>query len=265
MQILSYFRQLYNNRRLIFSFSKKDFGSKYLGSYLGIIWAFIQPTIMILIYWFVFQIGFRSVPIGDIPFILWLLSGMIPWLYISESISVGTSAVTDNAHLVKKVVFPVEILPVVRLISSTFIHLFFAAVLLIIFLLYGFGFSAYYLQYFYYFFASVVLSLGITFITSSLTVFIKDVGQFVNMFLQFGFWLTPIFWSFDVVPDKYQFLFKLNPIFYIVDGYRQSFIYKTWFWERPLYSLYFWCVACILLVLGVIVFKKVKKHFADVL
>lgn len=265
MQLLKIFTRFWAERSLIFNFAKKDFTSKYLGSYLGIMWAFIQPTIMIMIYWFVFQVGFRSVPIGDIPFILWLLTGMIPWLFFSETIAGGTSSVVDNSYLVKKVVFPIEILPIVRLISASFVHLFFICILIIIFCFYGYYPNLYFFQYFYYFIATVFLGLGITYITSCLTIFIKDVGQFVNMFLQFGFWLTPIFWSFDLVPEKLQFLFKINPLFYIIDGFRQTFIYHTWFWERPIQTIYFWSITVILFLVGVFIFSRVKKHFADVL
>lgn len=265
MYLIDFFKQIVKERRLLISFAKRDFTFKYLGSYLGVIWAFIHPTIMILIYWFVFQVGFRSMPIGDIPFILWLLTGMVPWLFFSESVSGATTSIIDNAHLVKKVVFPINLLPIVRLISASFVHLFFAIFLFVMFLVYGFEINMYYLQYLYYLFATIVLVLGLTLITSSLVVFVKDVGQFVNMILQFGFWLTPIFWSFDLVPEKFQGFFKLNPLFYIVDGYRQTFIYHTWFWERPSLTLYFWAVAFTLLGLGVYLFQKLRSHFADVL
>ncbi|TVX89409.1 ABC transporter permease [Paenibacillus agilis] len=260
-----FFKDIYINKSLILRLSKKDFQSKHLGSYLGILWAFVHPALMILIYWFVFQVGFRSMPIGDIPFILWLLSGMVPWLFFSESVSGAANAVVDNSYLVKKVVFKVEILPVVKIISASFIHIFFVSILFLLLNLYDFPNTIYYLQYFYYLFATLVLVTGLTMVLSALIVFIKDVGQILNMILQFGFWLTPIFWSYDILPEKYQIFIKLNPLYYIVDGYRQTFLYHTWFWERPSLTIYFWGFCTVLLFVGVTLFKKLRPHFSDVL
>ena len=108
-------------------------------------------------------------------------------------------------------------LPIVRILSSLFIHLFFIIIIFVLFLIYGYYPSIYNLQVFYYLFASIVLILGISWITSSLVIFFKDLGQIINILLQFGFWLTPIFWSFDIMPEKYHFIFKLNPMYYIVE------------------------------------------------
>lgn len=262
---MSYITNLIKDRNLILQLAKNDFKVKYLGSYLGIFWAFVNPIISILIYWFVFQIGFRSMPVENVPFVLWLIAGIVPWFFISEAIAVGTSSILDNSYLVKKVVFKVSILPIIRIISSLFIHLIFLLIMIVLYTVYGYKIDIYYIQLIYFLFASIILVCGISFITSSLVVFSKDVGQVVNVILQFGFWLTPIFWSFSIVPDQLQYLFKLNPIYYIVEGYRNTLIYKRWFWEDPLLTVYFWLVTIILVVIGIILFKKLKPHFSDVL
>jgi ABC-type polysaccharide/polyol phosphate export permease len=262
---MRYFRDLFQQRRLIWQLAKNDFKIKYLGSYLGIIWAFIHPTVLILIFWFVFQVGFRTMPIDNVPFILWLIAGLIPWFFISEAISNGTNSILDNSYLVKKVVFNVNILPVIKIVSSFFIHVFFVLIMFFVFFLYGYGIDIYHLQVLYYILGSVLLVYGISLITSSLVLFIRDIGQIIGMILQFGFWLTPIFWSFSIVPPKYQFFFKLNPVYYIVEGYRNTFIYKKWFWEDPLLTIYFWLFVAIIFTLGMIIFKKLRPHFSDVL
>lgn len=262
---MNYLKSLYNDRNLILQLAKNDFKVKYLGSYLGIFWAFMNPIIMILIYWFVFQIGFRSMPIGDVPFVLWLAAGIIPWFFISEAIAVGMSAIMDKSYLVKKVVFRISILPIIKIVSTLFIHIIFIVLLFAMFLIYGFSLDVYHLQVIYYLIASVILVYGISLITSSLVIFSKDIGQVVGIVMQFGFWLTPIFWSFAIVPDKLQILFKLNPFYYIVEGYRDVFIHKVWFWERPMLTIYFWVVTIVIGLIGYVVFKKLKPHFSDVL
>ncbi|WP_217560473.1 ABC transporter permease [Paenibacillus sp. GbtcB18] len=258
-------KTLFKNKNLIWELSKKDIKAKYLGSYLGILWAFVHPIITILVYWFVFQVGLKSNTVNDFPFILWLLPAIIPWFFISESISSATNSIIESSYLVKKIVFKVSILPLIKIISSLIIHLFFIVVLLTIFVSYGYGLSWYHLQIFYYLLASIGLIVGISYITAALNVFLKDVGQFVAMFLQFFFWLTPIFWNLNIVSKEYQFYFKLNPVYYIVSGFRDTFINKEWFWEHPYLTIYFWTFTCIVILVGVKVFKKLKIHFADVI
>ena len=111
----------------------------------------------------------------------------------------------------------------------------------------------------------IILILGISYITSSVVVFFRDMGQLVAMLLQIAFWATPIFWSVDMFPAKYHILFKLNPLYYLVEGYRDSMINHVWFWDKPLLTLYFWTIALGLLALGFSTFRKLKSHFADVL
>jgi lipopolysaccharide transport system permease protein/teichoic acid transport system permease protein len=251
--------------KLIIELSKSDFKKRYFGSYLGIIWAFIQPLISLLLFWFVFQVGFRSTPIDDAPFILWLACAIIPWNFFAEAVQTSTNSVIENSFLVKKVVFKLEILPVIKIYSALFVHLFFILFLLVMFFLYGYSFSLYYLQIFYYLFASILLVLGISWITSSVVLFFKDTAQIVLMFVQFGFWLTPIFYSINTIPERYQFLLKMNPMYYITDGYRRIFIYKQWFWQDMKLTIYFWIVTIILLFTGYFLYRKLKPHFADVL
>lgn len=123
----------------------------------------------------------------------------------------------------------------------------------------------YNIQILYYLLATILLSLSISYITATLVVFVKDVGQIVGVFIQLFFWLTPIFWNLNIVEDKYQFFFKLNPVFYIVEGYRDTFINHKWFWEHPSMTIYFWAIVIIAGTIGIKIFKKMKSHFADVL
>lgn len=254
-----------NNRKLLWQMTKRDFKQRYLGSYLGILWAFIQPTVTVLIFWFVFQVGFKSQPVSNVPFILWLVCGMFPWFFISDGILSATNSVIESSFLVKKIVFRVEILPIVKIMSALVVHVFFVAVLFAMFAYYGYSVSIYNLQIIYYFFAMICLTLGISWLTSSLTVFLRDVGQFAAMILQFGFWFTPIFWSLKIIPEEYHFFLKLNPAYYLIEGYRQSFIYHEWFWQHVHQTAYFWSLTAIIAFIGAWCFKKLRPHFADVL
>lgn len=254
-----------NTLSLLWELTKKDLQKRYLGSYLGILWAFIQPGITVLIFWFVFQVGFKSMPVDNFPFVLWLVTGMFPWFFISDVLSSATNSILENSYLVKKMVFKIELLPLVKLGSALIVHLFFIGILFFMFALYGYWPSIYNLQVIYYLFAAVCLFLGLSWMTSALTVFLKDIGQLVGVVLQFTFWMTPIFWSFRIIPPRYVIFLKLNPVYYIVEGYRNAFIYHQWFWENLQLTGYYWTVTLICLGLGMITFSKLRPHFADVL
>ena len=263
--MLGFLKAIFQNKTLLWSLTKNDFKQRYLGNVLGIAWAFIQPTVTVIIFWFVFQVGFKSQPVDNFPFILWLVAGMFPWFYFAEGLTSATNSVLLNAFLVKKVVFRVSLLPIIPLFSALLIHIFFIFFMFSMFIYYGYSPEIYWIQTLYYMFATSILILGLSWITSSVIIFFKDIGQVVAMIIQFGFWLTPIFWDIKTIPEKYHWIIQLNPMAYIIDGYRNSMIYHTWFWEDIPMTLYFWIVTLTVFILGGLTFKKLRPHFADVL
>jgi len=262
---LSFLKTLYLRKELIMEMAKRDIATQHVGSMLGFFWTFINPLIMIFILWLVFSVGFRAAPTGDVPFVVWLTAGMAIWNTFSEIVNGSTGVIINNAHLVKKVVFPLSILPVVKLVGSFITHAVFLFMLLALIILHGMPFSIYWLQALYYFMAMSILALGLGWITSSVNIFARDTSQIVNVFLQIGFWATPIFWDPAIMPPKVQFLLKFNPMFYIIQGYRESFIYFVPFWHHWQMSLYFWGVTGVVFVVGATIFLRLRPHFADVL
>lgn len=249
--------------RFLYDLTLKDFKKKYIGSYLGILWAFVTPIVTIGVFWFVFEVGFKSAPVDNFPFILWLATGMIPWFFVTDSLNNGTNAIIENDYLVKKVVFKVELLPIVKILAALIIHIAFIVLVMCIFLFYGYTLDLYAIQLIYYCFALGLLATGIVFLTSALVIYLKDIGQLVSVILQFGFWLTPIFWALEQIPEEFRFYLKMNPFYYIVNGYREALIYKTWFWEHPYLTLYFWGITIFMLIVGTVIFKRLRPHFAD--
>jgi len=265
IKFLQFVSEVIGNRSIIFELVKNDFRSRYLGSYLGILWAFIQPIATILIMWFIFAVGFKAGPVNGYPFVVWLMAGLLPWNFFSESLMSATHSVVDQSYLVKKVVFKVNILPVVKILSALIVHAVFLVILMVLLALYGYTPTMHFLQLFYYLSASMALVLGLSWMTSSLVVFFRDMGQIVAMILQFGFWLTPIFWSLEMIPERYHALVKLNPVFYLIEGYRETFIFGEWIWNNPSGTLYFWGVTSIVFFLGAFIYMRLRPHFADVL
>lgn len=265
-------KDIYGSKRLILDLVKNDFKVKYAGSYLGITWAFVQPVITILLYWIVFQYGLRVVTSNtSIPFAIWLITGMVPWFFIADAITNGSNGFFEYNYLVKKVVFKISIIPVIKVFSAILVHIVFMIFLIAIYILYQvFGSDISFpnisiLQLPYYTLCAAVLSLSIVYTTSSITVFFRDLSQFISIMLQIGMWATPILWNISMVPDEYKWIVYSNPVNYIVEGYRNALTGGVWFWQIPYQSLWFWCFTAVIFMVGMVVFKRLKPHFADVL
>ncbi|MFQ9152799.1 MAG: ABC transporter permease [Blautia sp.] len=253
---------------------KNDLKSRFAGSYFGTVWAFIQPIVTILVYYFVFGIAMRGgAASGDgTPFVLYLVSGIVPWMYFQEGLVNGTNAFLEySSYLVKKVVFDISVLPVVKLLSALVIHLFFVAFAMILFallwVLSGHLLSGNPLLY----------DLSFPFDPGHrlhdelcYRLLFRDMGQIVSILLQIGVWLTPVMWDLSFL-NGYSWgstvmrILKLNPFYYIVHGYRNAFIEQRWFWEDKLLTIYFWAFLIVCYVFSTWVFNRLKGHFADVL
>ena len=220
---------LWKNKRLIFNLAKNDFKTKYAGSYLGIFWAFVQPIVTILVYWFVFQVGFRSGTVSEFPFVVWLTCGMVPWFFFSDAWMSATNSMLEYSYLVKKVVFNIGILPMVKILSAFFVNLFFILVMLVLCAVYGYYPNLYSLQFIYYIFAMFMLVLSLSYLTSAIVIFFRDLTQLMNIVLQVGMWMTPIMWNKAMLDESLWWILKLNPMFYIVQGYRDSILEQMWF------------------------------------
>lgn len=259
--------ELYHNRKIVFSLAKNDFKTKYAGSYFGTAWAFIQPIVTVCVYWFVFGLALRSGSDKGVPFVLWLISGLVPWFFLQDGLIGGTNALLEYNYLVKKVVFNIRILPMVKVLSAAFVHIFFVAIMLVLYTCMGYAPSIYALNIIYYSFCTFMFILALTYLTSAIVIFFRDLGQIINIILQVGVWVTPIMWSFSDLglEGTITTVFKINPMFYVVQGYRDAMIDRMWFWEHPHLTVYYWAVTLILFFLGTKLFKRLQVHFADIL
>ena len=265
LHIFTFLRKFYRYRGMIWAMSKHDLASRYIGTIGGPLWAILHPVATVLIYWVVFSLGFKAMGPFGIPFVLYFVSGFVPWLLFTNSIVASVSAVTGNAHLVKKTVFPTEVLPIVNLVSETFTHVTMLLILFGIVWYYGYKLTPFLFQLAYYYFALCFSVLGLSWLLSSLQVFHRDVSQGVTVILNFWFWLTPIVWTSDMVPEKYRWMLQLNPLAYVVEGYRKSLLHQQPAWADVTGGVYYWCVAVTMFVAGAHVFRRLKPEFADVL
>ena len=260
--------EIWQNRRLILKLAGNDFKRRYAGSYMGVIWAFIQPLVTIGLYYFVFGTimkGARSSG-SDVPFVLFLTCGMVPWFFFSEALSTGTNALLEYSYLVKKVVFKISVLPIIKVVAALLTHVFFIVLLMITSILCGYYPSVYWIQIIYYSACTFVLALALCYTTCSLVVFVRDLGQLINVLLQILVWATPIMWDLGMISDPVILgILKLNPVIYIVNGYRNSIYGGVWFFENFFSTVYFWVICALLFGIGAVIYKRLKPHFADVL
>ena len=259
------FKKIFSDISFLWQFSLDDFKGKYAGSFAGAAWAVVQPLTTIVLYWFVFQKGFRSQPVTDVPFILWLIAGLLPWLFFSDVIANTTPSMVEYSYLVKKVKFNIDILPLVKIISGVLVHLILVAFMIGMFIAYGFKIDRYYLQIPYYLLYMLLLLAGISYFVNTLYVFFRDTVQIVAILLQVCFWTTPIVWSIDIMSGTIQRIVSKTPFYYMVTGYRDIFVNKKWFFEYGVWNIYFWGIAILVFIIGITTFNKCRKHFADVL
>ena len=250
---------------MLWSLAKNDFKARFASSYLGAVWAFAQPMATMLVFWYVFQVGLRNAPVGGVPFIIWFAPAYLIWVYFSDTVTMTTACMSEYSYLVKKINFRVSIIPVMKLISGSLVHIAFIIFIFFLNIFYGYGISVYNLQAIYYFICTFILLIGLGWLLSAITPFVRDVPSIVGVVLQILFWTTPIVWNPDNMSESVQFVLKINPMFYICRGYRDAFINHIWFWQYGFSGLYFWCITLIIFALGAYTFKKMRPHFADVL
>ena len=256
------------NFKIALNLALSDFKKRFVGSYFGVIWMFIQPLATVLVYTLIFQVGFKSVPpVPGVSYVIWLIPGIIPWFYFQDSILQGTQVLYEYNYLVKKIVFNMELLPLVKLLSVFLSHIFFVIIMFIVFIVAKVPITVKSLLVVYFSFALSVLSLGIIYFTSAINVFFKDMGQIVAIFMQFGMWMAPIMYDESLFLNKAPILtklIKLNPIYYIVKGYRYSMIGDN-FPDLLVLTIYYFIVTIIIFSIGYKIFNKLKIHFSDVL
>lgn len=262
---INFFEELFLHRQLIVNLSISDFKKRYSGSYFGIAWGFIQPLSTIATFWFVFQVGFRVFEMDNFPFIVWLMCGLVPWFFFSEALLGATGTFVEYSYIVKKIVFNIKILPIVKILSSVYTHIAFIAMLVVTALLNHMTPQLIWIQLLYYSFCVISFTTALSFLTSSIYVLFRDFYQMLTIALQMFMWVTPIMWDVNMLSPALQAIFKLNPIYYIVFGFRDTISLGTPFYYNIKQTVYFWIVTIIIGLVGIVVYKRLNHHFADVL
>lgn len=263
--IVQFFRDVVSERKLILKLAINDCKARYASSTLGIFWAFLQPLTTIFIFWLVFQIGFKNNPVDGVPFVLWYIPAYLCFTCFNEALAQSTNSLLEYGYLVKKVNFKVSIIPVIKVVSASFIHLGFIIFIFLMCFIYREPITIHSIQIIYYFMCMFVFLLGVSWLCAAANVFVRDTAGIVNIILQICFWACPIIWNSRQIDPVILGVLKINPLFFLCEGYRNCFVYHRWFWEDLGYNIYFWVLIFVVLWYGVNSYRKLSPYFDDVL
>lgn len=259
------FRNIVNSREMIFALATRDLQSRYAGSLGGTLWAVIHPLSIVSIFYFVFAVGFKAQGPSNTPFILWFVCGLVPWFFFGETLKNITDSISNNGHLVKKTIFPTEILPLVHVVSGLIPHAIFLLILVAMLAFFKVPLLLDRLLVAYYLICNCILVISLGWMLSALQVFYRDITQGLTIILNLLFWITPIVWPLKIMPERFRGLMIFNPVYYIVEGYRGIFLFEKVVWPGVIATISFWSFTTLAFIAGNYIFLRLKPEFADVL
>lgn len=243
---------------MIYNLVARDLKVKYKGSTLGFLWSLLNPLLMLVVY----TVAFKYVIKLRVPnFTIFLFSALLPWTFLSSALSMGVTSISENSNLVKKVYFPREVLPLSIVLVNLF-HFVLTFVVLIPALLFfkvTIGFSFLFLVVIIFFQSLFVM--GLTFIAAAMNVYYRDVKHFLEVLLQLWFWVTPIIWAIDMIPEKFRDYAYLNPFTSYVKAYRDIILDNRL--PGPLTLTLVAALGIAVFFLGELLFQKKQRRFAE--
>ena len=252
------FKELYQYRELLKTNVKKDIRGKYKGSFLGVLWSFVNPLLQVLVYAIIFPYIMR---VKTDNYLIFLICGIIPWTWFTTSINNGTNCITINGNLIKKVYFPREILPI-SIVTSGMINFLISCLIILIFVIGGgLGISWHLVFLPLIILIQYVVTLALVFLLSAINVYVKDVEYLVIFFINMAFYATPVLYSTEMFSGWFLWIFKLNPMAHIIGAYRDIF------YQHQIPSLgnlgIVLGIGLLILVLCYLVFDRLEKRFAE--
>lgn len=259
-------KNLIERRLLIYQLVRRDFEQRFVGSAAGWLWGLIHPIVLLASWIFVFEYCLETkLPPGEVTqnYSLFLFCGFLPWLLFQETVIRSASALLDHSNLIKKTVFPAEIVPVAIFLSSLLNHLLALGLVIAVVGLTVGRLSVWMLMIPVYIVEIGLFAIGVGWIVSSLHVYLRDTAQVLSVILTFWFWITPIFIAEQQFPARVRFLLRLNPLAFIVRAYRDRLLsYRFPNFQDLLLVTAFSLTA---FIVGGLFFRHLKRGFADVL
>lgn len=264
--IISILKEQFTHLGMISRISKYEEKATYQSHYLGLLWQFLNPAFQVGVYFLVFGIGLRSSGQKDgVPYLVWMLVGIVPWFFMSNCLLGTSKSIYTRLNVISKMKFPLSILPSVNIASNLISY--FAMLAIVIFSIFWnhLPINIYWLQYFYYFICMIAFMFACGIFSATISVLIRDYHIALQSVVRLLFYLSgPIIdISKESFPPLFSAILQLNPLAYIIGGFRDTFIFHRWFFESPDLMLYFWCVTFIILLIGCYLHNKFRARFVD--
>jgi len=259
-------RENMNNWRRTLRLANFEFRVQNKGKLFGIVWNIMNPALQIAVYWLVFAIGLnRGAPQHGYSYIVWLITGTMPWFFLNNALMSTAMSFYKYNGIISHMYIPLSIIPVKTVMAEFIEHCWAMLVVFIIFLASGYSLTFKALYLLYYAFAAVAFLIGYSLIVSAITVLFLDFQNLLSSFVRLLFFITPILWSHDSLPGKLKFALRLNPLGYIIEGYRGSMLFNNDLLANWKYGIYFWVVTIFLFVAGSGIHCKFRRKFIDIL
>ena len=255
---MSVFKELYQYRELLKTNVKKEIRGKYKGSWLGVIWTFLNPLLQLLVYSFVFPYILR---VNVENYTIFMIVALVPWTFFTTAIQTGTGSIIAESGIIKKVYFPREIIPI-SVVLSALVNFLITCIIMFLFIFFsGIGFTKLTLLFPFFVLIQTIFTLALTFLLSAITVFIQDIGHFVSIVLMLAFYATPIVYNSELLPAKFQWVISLNPMAQVINAYRDTLYYQKLPDMSSLGMLT--VISIVALVVCYKIFKKLERSFAE--
>jgi ABC-type polysaccharide/polyol phosphate export permease len=256
--------QLWAHRGALQSLARHDLQKMHAGTTGGIAWSFLSPLVPLVVFAGIFAFGLK-LPLGGAPYVFGFAAGFVPWVLLSGSISTATGSIIEHRFLVKRIAFPVEIIPADAVLIHSLPHAFLVALVSLVCLIAGYGRFPDLLLVLYFYACTVVLAVGINLLVSSMAVVARDLVHMLPSILQVWFWLTPIAWLSGALPAPVATLLWLNPATYVVSGYRAALMPDVFGPPSAMESAAFWIVCLTVLMIGATCFSRLRTYFWECL
>lgn len=257
-RFIEHFRELYKYRALINALVARGLKARYRGSVLGFFWTFLNPLLLMLVYLLVFNVFMKN---GMKNYSVFLFTGLLPWIWFSTALSDGVNAIVSGAGLITKVLFPPQVLITVPVLVNMMNYIFSLPLLFLFMFLLKMPLGLSIAAVIPVMIVQLILIQGIVLIIAAVNVYFRDLQQIVSNFLLLGFFVTPIVYTIAQVPEKYLFIFYLNPMTLLVRSYQWIFYYNAF--PNWIHLLYVLIGSFILLIVGVYIFEKLKEAFPE--
>lgn len=257
-------KEIRNNLVIISRMATFDLKIENKDTYLGRVWAVLTPLIQICIYWLVFGVGIRNGRnVDGYPYIVWMITGIIPWFYIDTCILQGANSIYTKINQISKMKFPIVIIPISKIIQELFKFIIMIIVMCLICVSNKVPITVHWLNLVYYSVYMIVFLASMAMVTSVFTMIARDFYKFLVSFVRLIFYVTPILWQMQNMPALYQKIVEITPVYYIITGFRNSILYYKNFWEQGSIAVIMWLINVIVFIWGCSLQVRYKYRFID--